>query len=50
LQIIQSGGATVLARPQKPAADNSNTKATVIAAVRLDIAASSQLRDVMLKN
>ncbi len=37
---------TPLARPQKPAADD--TKARVLAAVRLDIAASGHLRDVML--
>jgi hypothetical protein len=40
---------TPLARPEKPAADSdTNTKAKVLAAVRLDIAASAQLRDLML--
>jgi len=40
---------TPLARPQKPAADNSNnTKAKLLAAVRLDIAASAHHRDLML--
>jgi hypothetical protein len=40
---------TPLARAHKPAADASNnTKAKVLAAVRLDIAASAQLRDLML--
>src|SRR5207248_9547625 len=40
---------TPLARPQKPAADNStNTKAKLLAAVCLDIAASAQLRDLIL--
>ncbi len=40
---------TPLTRPQKPAADASNTtKAKVLDAVRLDIAASAQLRDLML--
>lgn len=40
---------TPLAAPQKPTADASNnTKAKVLAAVRLDIAASAHLRDLML--
>jgi hypothetical protein len=40
---------TPLARPQKPAADNSNnTKAKLLDAVGLDIAASTHLRDLML--
>jgi hypothetical protein len=40
---------TPLARPQKPAADNSNnSRAKVLAAVRLDIAASARLCDLML--
>jgi hypothetical protein len=40
---------TPLARPQRPAADNSNnTKAKLLAAVRLDIAASAHHRDLML--
>jgi hypothetical protein len=40
---------TPLPRPPKPAVDNNNnTKARVLAAVRLDIAASANLRDVML--
>ena len=40
---------TPLARPQNPPPDKSNnTKARVLAAVRLDIAASAQLRDLML--
>ena len=40
---------TPLPRPQKTAVDtNNNTKARVLAAVRLDIAASAHLRDVML--
>ena len=39
---------TPLARPAKPAVDNSNTKAKALAAVRFDIAASAHLRDVML--
>jgi hypothetical protein len=40
---------TPLARPQKPAADGSNTtKAKLLDTVRLDIAASAQLRDLML--
>jgi len=39
---------TPVARPQKPAVDNSNTKARVLAAVRLDIAASAHHRDLML--
>jgi len=40
---------TPVARSEKPAADNSNTtKARVLAAVRLDIAASAHLRDLML--
>ena len=39
---------TPLPRPEKPAADNSNTRARVLAAVRLDIAASAHLRDLML--
>jgi hypothetical protein len=40
---------TPLPRPPKPAVDNNNkTKARVLAAVRLDIAASANLRAVML--
>ena len=40
---------TPLAAPHKPTADASNnTKAKVLAAVRLDIAASAHLRDLML--
>jgi hypothetical protein len=40
---------TPLPRPPKPAVDNNNkTKARVLAAVSLDIAASAHLRDVML--
>jgi hypothetical protein len=40
---------TPLARPQKPAADtNNNTNAKLLDAVPLDIAASAQLRDLML--
>jgi ERF superfamily len=40
---------TPLPRPPKPAmGNNNNTKARVLAAVRLDIAASANLRDVML--
>ena len=39
---------TPLARPAKPTANNDNARAKVLAAVRLDIAASAHLRDVML--
>jgi ERF superfamily len=40
---------TPLPRPPKPAVDNNNeTMARVLAAVRLDIAASAHLRDIML--
>jgi hypothetical protein len=39
---------TPVARPEKPANDTGNAKAGVLAAVRLDIAASTRLRDVML--
>jgi hypothetical protein len=42
---------TPLARPEKPVVDNSsnkNTKAKILAAVRLDIAASAHLCDIML--
>jgi hypothetical protein len=40
---------TPLPRPQNPPPDNSNnTKTRVLAAVRLDIAASAHLRDLML--
>ena len=39
---------TSLARPAKPTANNDNARAKVLAAVRLDIAASAHLRDVML--
>jgi ERF superfamily len=40
---------TPVPRPEKPAVNsNSNAKARVFAAVRLDIAASAHLRDVML--
>jgi hypothetical protein len=40
---------TPLARPEKPAVDKScNTKATLLDAVRFDIAASGRLYDVML--
>jgi hypothetical protein len=38
---------TPVARPAKPAIDNSNTKAKVFAAVRLDVAASARFRDQM---
>jgi ERF superfamily len=40
---------TPLPRPEKPAVNsNSNARARVLAAVRLDVAASANLRDVML--
>jgi hypothetical protein len=39
---------TPLARSENPAADNSNTKARVLAAVSLDLAASAHLCDIML--
>jgi hypothetical protein len=39
---------TPLARPKKPILNNSRTEGRVLAAVRLDIAASAHLRDVML--
>jgi hypothetical protein len=39
---------TPVARPEKPAIDTGNAKARVLAAVRLDIAASTRFRDVML--
>jgi hypothetical protein len=39
---------TPLARPAKPTAHNDNARAKVLAAVRLDIAASAHLRDEML--
>ena len=40
---------TPVTRPQKPVADHNNTtRAKVLAAVRLDIAASAQIRDQML--
>jgi hypothetical protein len=39
---------TPVARPEKPAIDTGNAKAGVLAAVRLDLAASGRFRDVML--
>jgi ERF superfamily len=39
---------TPVARPEKPALEKTDTKAMVVAAVRLDIAASARFRDVML--
>ena len=39
---------TPLARPQNPPPDNSNNTKARVLAVRLDIAASAQLRDLML--
>jgi hypothetical protein len=39
---------TPIARAEKPATDKTNTKAKVLAAVRLDIAASTRFRDVLL--
>jgi hypothetical protein len=39
---------TPIARPAKPTANNDNARAKVLAAVRLDIAASAHLRDEML--
>jgi hypothetical protein len=39
---------TPIARAEKPATDNTSTKAKVLAAVRLDIAASTRFRDIML--
>jgi hypothetical protein len=39
---------TPLARTKKPVLNNSRTEGRVLAAVRLDIAASAHLRDVML--
>jgi hypothetical protein len=37
-----------IARVEKPATDNTSTKAKVLAAIRLDIAASARFRDVLL--
>jgi ERF superfamily len=39
---------TPVARPQKPAVDKTDTKAMLLAAVCLDIAASARFRDIML--
>jgi ERF superfamily len=46
-QVAKLAARTPLARPQRPAVDN-NTKAQVLAAVRLDEFASARLRDLML--
>ncbi|HTE76872.1 MAG TPA: ERF family protein [Xanthobacteraceae bacterium] len=46
-QVASLAARTPIARPPKPAADN-NTKARVLAAVRLDEFASARLRDLML--